>query len=126
VGSATEPIRYLNPVDIHLLFKSAKELAPKFYNNWNEDLASTSNVSLPTMQANARSWQNFGNESVGEEGDIVVLWRENPTSWKGHVAFLKKKGLTYVELLGGNQANKVGYKDYTRTRVLAYRKGIYE
>lgn len=109
--------------DIEMFINSAKELAPKIgmvYDPTKE--AYTAKVSRPTMLGNARSFQNFATVSDGQEGDIVVLWRETPTSWKGHVAFLAKKGMTYVNLLGGNQNNKVCYADYSRTRVLTYRK----
>jgi hypothetical protein len=108
--------------DIEMFINSAKELAPKIGMVYDPLNPMTAKISRPTMLGNARSFQNFAAVSDGQEGDIVVLWRENPTSWKGHVAFLAKKGLTYVNLLGGNQNNKVCYADYSRTRVLSYRK----
>lgn len=109
--------------DIALFMASAKKLAPKFMASYDLSAATGVKVRLPTRAGNARSWQNFGQESANpEEGDIVVLWRESAKSWKGHVGFLVKKGLTYVDLLGGNQGNKVTTASYSRTRVLNYRK----
>ena len=112
--------------DIVLFFNSAAELASKVgFQNWVSSNATGIAVKLPTRQGNARSWQNFSAESKDpQEGDIVILWRETPTSWKGHVAFLVKKGLTFVTLFGGNQANQVCAADYSRTRVLSYRKDL--
>ena len=56
----------------------------------------------------ARSWLGVG-ESTDEPqpGDVVVLWRESPSSWKGHVGFYIKETRRYVYVLGGNQRNSV-------------------
>ena len=36
----------------------------------------------------ARSWLLVGEKTdTPQLGDIVVFWREKPTSWKGHVGF---------------------------------------
>lgn len=73
-----------------------------------------------TRSAMARSFLNWGNKSDGNVGDIVVLTRGNSKT-QGHVGFLVKKDLVYVEVLGGNQANDVTIQKYLRTRVLDYR-----
>lgn len=73
-----------------------------------------------TRNAMARSWLNWGNKSSGEVGDIVILTRGN-SKVQGHVGFLYKKGLIYVEVLGGNQTNNVTVQKYLRTKVLGYR-----
>ncbi|CAL2079788.1 TIGR02594 family protein [Tenacibaculum sp. 190524A05c] len=71
----------------------------------------------------ARSWLSVGNSTSSPEvGDVVVLWRDNPESWKGHVGFLVKESKRYVYLLGGNQGNSVSIKAYPKNRVLDYRK----
>lgn len=73
----------------------------------------------------ARSWLNVGTEVNDPElGDIVVLWRNNPQSWEGHVGLYisknEKKNLVYI--LGGNQGNMLSIKPYHKSRVLGYRK----
>lgn len=73
-----------------------------------------------TRSAAARSWLNWGKESKGEIGDIVILKRGSST-WQGHVGFLVSKGLLYVDVLAGNQGNDVCIKKFLRTSVLGYR-----
>ncbi len=71
---------------------------------------------------NARSWLSVGKSTdTPKQGDIVVLWRDNPNSWKGHVGFLVKESKRYVYLLGGNQGNSVSIKAYPKKRILDYR-----
>lgn len=72
---------------------------------------------------NARSWLALGESTETPEwGDVVVLWRESPESWKGHVGFFIKETRRYVYILGGNQRNSVCIKAYPRTQVLDYKK----
>jgi uncharacterized protein (TIGR02594 family) len=72
---------------------------------------------------NARSWLTIGESTaVPVQGDIVILWRESPSSWKGHVGFFVKQTKRYVYILGGNQNNRVSIKAYPKNRVLDYRK----
>ncbi len=71
----------------------------------------------------ARSWLAIGaSTKTPQPGDVVVLWREDPNSWKGHVGFLVKESRRYVYLLGGNQGNSVSIKAYPKNRILDYRK----
>lgn len=54
----------------------------------------------------ARSWLNYGNTiNDSEPGDIVIFWRENRTSWKGHVGFFTGFSIdqTRIYCIGGNQ-----------------------
>jgi len=76
-------------------------------------------------KANARSWLNVGEETNNPEpGDIVVYWRNSPTSWKGHVGvflgFSKNKKRIYT--LGGNQGNSVSVSAYDKDRLLQFRR----
>lgn len=73
-----------------------------------------------TRSAAARSWLEWGTKSDGVEGDVVVL-RRGTSSWQGHVGFLVEKGVLYVKVLGGNQANDVNISKYLRAQVLGYR-----
>lgn len=76
-----------------------------------------------TNKLTARSWLTVGQSTEKPQtGDVVVLWRESPNSWKGHVGFLVKQSKRYVYLLGGNQGNSVSIKAYPKNRVLDYRK----
>ena len=77
----------------------------------------------PSPGLNARAWLNVG-EVVEDPhmGDIVVLWREKPDSWKGHVGFFIRQTETHAYLLGGNQSGKVQISAYPINRVLGYRR----
>lgn len=109
--------------DIELYMNSAKELSTSLgFINFAVNHDTCEKVKLPTMLGNARSWQHYANESKDpKEGDIVVMWRESVSSWKGHVGFLVKKGLTFVSVLGGNQTDKVCIQDFSKIRILSYR-----
>lgn len=72
-------------------------------------------------QLNARSWLNVGKQvKLPKQGDIVVLWREKPNSWKGHVGFFIRQTKNWVYILGGNQNNQVNISAYPKNRVLTY------
>jgi len=76
----------------------------------------------------ARSWLEVGNDVFGIErpGDVVILWREKPSSWKGHVGFFVSysEDKRWVYLLGGNQSNKVTISKYSTSRILGIRRLI--
>lgn len=89
------------------------------YANW---VAKKSNCAF-SGELTARSWLNVGKTiKTPQLGDIVVLWRESPDSWKGHVGFFIKQNKSFVYLLGGNQTNKVCIQGYPVSRILDYRK----
>lgn len=72
---------------------------------------------------NARSWLTIGEKiEKPTTGDIVVLWRESPTSWKGHVGIYCRQTKNYIYILGGNQANSVCVKAYQKRQLLEYRR----
>lgn len=76
-----------------------------------------------TGKLNARSWLNVGisveNPCIG---DIVVLWREKPSSWKGHVGLFIRETKNWIYVLGGNQSNQVKISAYPKSRLLSYRR----
>lgn len=80
-----------------------------------------------TGKLNARSYSDWGvaveHDDI-QKGDVVVLWRESPSSWKGHVAFaasgIKDDGT--IDLLGGNQGNAVSVQAYPASRIVAVRR----
>jgi uncharacterized protein (TIGR02594 family) len=70
----------------------------------------------------AKSWLGVGRPvDQPHLGDVVVLWREHPKSWKGHVGLFIRQTPNWVYLLGGNQGNRVSIQAYRRHRVLGYR-----
>lgn len=78
-----------------------------------------------THRANARSWLAVGlpvDDPV--PGDVVVFWRENPDSWKGHVGIFMgfSKNRSRVFCLGGNQKNTVSIQAYEASTVLGFRR----
>lgn len=76
-----------------------------------------------TGKLNARSFLDFGIEAKEPvAGDIVVIWRESPKSWKGHVGFYVNHDDKNVYILGGNQSNEVNVTAYPVERVLTYRR----
>jgi uncharacterized protein (TIGR02594 family) len=57
------------------------------------------------------------------EGDIVVLRRNGPGGWEGHVGFYAGRDQSgNVLVLGGNQANGVSVAPFPASQVLGYRK----
>ena len=55
-------------------------------------------------------------------GDIVILWKVSPISWKSHVGFYTKETGRFVNVLGGNQLNTVSIKAYHKYRTLDFKK----
>jgi uncharacterized protein (TIGR02594 family) len=73
-------------------------------------------------KANARSWLDWGVKLDRPcYGAVTVLWRDDPRSWKGHVAFYVADTSRGIKLLGGNQGDKVSVATYPNLRVLGYR-----
>ncbi|GAG61465.1 unnamed protein product, partial [marine sediment metagenome] len=76
-----------------------------------------------STKLNARSWLEHGTVIQKPEiGDVVILWRDSITSWKGHVGLYAGFEHDTVYILGGNQSNQVNIKGYPSNRVLGYRR----
>lgn len=75
-----------------------------------------------TGSALARSWLEWG-QSLTEPipGCLVVLSRDDPASWKGHVGFYLRSDAQHIYLLGGNQLEQVREHFYPMASVLGYR-----
>ena len=74
-------------------------------------------------EANARSWLGVGRKVTDPMvGDVVILWREKKTGWKGHVGFYAGEKGKNILVLGGNQSNEVNYQYYPKSRLLGYRR----
>lgn len=75
-----------------------------------------------TGSALARSWLDWGEPlDTPQTGCIVVLARDDPTSWKGHVGFFLRIEADRIYLLGGNQLDAVCEHFYPLFNVLGYR-----
>ncbi len=75
-----------------------------------------------TGSALARSWLEWGTPLTAPvPGCIVVLSRDDPSSWKGHVGFYLRSDDEFVYLLGGNQLEAVREHFYPLASVLGYR-----
>ncbi|WDD91683.1 TIGR02594 family protein [Burkholderia sp. FERM BP-3421] len=75
-----------------------------------------------TGSALARSWLEWGRGLVEPVyGCVVVLSRDDPASWKGHVGFYLRQDNESLYLFGGNQLGEVRELAYPRAQLLAYR-----
>jgi uncharacterized protein (TIGR02594 family) len=75
-----------------------------------------------TGSALARSWLTWGQPlETPVAGCIAVLYRDEPSSWKGHVGFFLRADAQHVHLLGGNQLGQVREHFYPVECVLGYR-----
>lgn len=89
------------------------------YANWVNKKAGVAH----SGKLNARSWLDVGEPTENPEmGDMVVLWREKPSSWKGHVGFFIRETDNLIYILGGNQNNQVKITAYPKSRLLEYRR----
>lgn len=73
----------------------------------------------------ARRWLTIGSPvyCVPLLGDIVVLWRESKSSWKGHVGIYVNQQKDKINILGGNQyPGQVNIRSYSKKYLLGYRK----
>jgi uncharacterized protein (TIGR02594 family) len=71
----------------------------------------------------ARSWLNVGHDVKDPiPGDIVVFWREDKNSWKGHVGVYINRIGDFIYVLGGNQSNMVNIAPYNVEKLLGYRR----
>lgn len=78
-----------------------------------------------TGKLNARSWLDVGIPvNKPRMGDIVVYWRDSPSSWKGHVGIFisYSEDGKYIYTLGGNQSNMVCISPYKSSQLLGFRR----
>ena len=80
-----------------------------------------------TRKLNARSYLTWGEKVAGleqaKEGDIVVFTRGTSAA-TGHVAFFLKATGSQVEVLGGNQSDRVTVARYAKSRLLGIRRPL--
>jgi len=74
-----------------------------------------------TQSAWARSFERLGTRlEKPRPGCIVVFWRKSKKSGKGHVGIWLSETEGTIQVLGGNQDDKVQVSDYPKHRVTAY------
>ena len=69
-------------------------------------------------------WLEIGKKvTEPKPGDIVIFWREDPNSWKGHVSIFigKDEETNEIICLGGNQDDQVCIRKYDANSVLGFR-----
>lgn len=74
-----------------------------------------------TGKLNARSYLNWGKELAVPVPGCVAVFKRGSSSWEGHVAFFLRDLGDYIEVLGGNQSNKVSVARYAKSSLLGYR-----
>lgn len=88
---------------------------------------------IGTGSAAARSWLSWSSSrpielSEALPGDVVVFWRESPTSWKGHVGLFVGLGTEAdtILVLGGNQSNgtTLSIEAYPVSRLIGIRRAV--
>jgi len=121
LGKKNNPqiIQYFKETNLNFKHFSDETAWCSAFINW---VAKTSGYEF-SGKLTARSWLKVG-ESIEKPipGDIVVLWRESPSSWKGHVGIYIRETRRYVYVLGGNQKKMVCIKAYPKSRVLDYKR----
>lgn len=78
-----------------------------------------------TRKLNARSYLDWGvhvDLADAQEGDLVIFSRGDPSGWQGHVGFLVRELGASIEVLGGNQADAVNVRRYSKARLLGVRR----
>lgn len=79
-----------------------------------------------TGSALARSWLDWGQKiSTPRRGCVVVLERQDPKGWQGHVGLFLRMEEEKIFLLGGNQQDEVCEYHYPLSSVLAYRWPVF-
>ncbi len=70
----------------------------------------------------ARSWLEWGRPlDTPVPGCVVVLTRDDPDGWRGHVGFYLRHDADDIYMFGGNQLDEVRELAYPADTVLGYR-----
>jgi len=60
-------------------------------------------------------------EEFPQVGDIILLWRESPSSYKGHITVLSRDfndSELFFYGIGGNQKNRIGENTFVKDRII--------
>lgn len=79
-----------------------------------------------TKKLNARSYLKWGVPVELHKADFgdVVVFKRGIIPWQGHVAFYASRGVDYIRVFGGNQNDKVCYKNYPLNKLLGIRRFV--
>ena len=80
---------------------------------------------VSTNSLMARSWLKWGLSTKKDPmaGDVVIFWRGNVASWKGHVGiYLRTNADGSIVTLGGNQKDEVNITTYSSRKLLDIRR----
>jgi uncharacterized protein (TIGR02594 family) len=76
----------------------------------------------PSGSLAARSYLDWGNAIAEPVPGCVTVLSRGSSSWQGHVGFyVKDLGGGRIQLLGGNQSDRVSLAAFPKARVLGYR-----
>lgn len=76
---------------------------------------------IPSGKANARSYDEWGKKLLGPVLGCVVVLTRPPNVWQGHVGFCVGAEDHLIQLLAGNQGDKVSIASFNRNRVSSFR-----
>lgn len=76
---------------------------------------------IPSGKANARSYDEWGKRLNGPVLGCVVVLTRPPNTWQGHVGFCLGAQDHLIQLLAGNQGDKVSIASFNRNRVSSFR-----
>ena len=76
---------------------------------------------LPSNPLGARNWATFGDKCDIIDAAVAVFWRGSPSGWLGHVGFVTGQTTSNIEIIGGNQSDKVSIIQMPKSRLLATR-----
>lgn len=97
------------------------------YAAWSYVQAGIDISAVRNQAAAARAWLNFGVKIPKDKliyGCQLIFWRESPSSWKGHTGFFHSWAnpeRTRINVLGGNQRNRVEIMSYPAEQLLGAR-----
>lgn len=78
-----------------------------------------------SRSASARSYLGFGKEITKPEMGCIVVLRRGDSEWQGHVGFyLGSLKSDTIEVLGGNQGDKVSIQSFPKNQVIGYRMPV--
>lgn len=69
----------------------------------------------------ARSYLNWGTKLDKPKVGAITVFKRGNSTWQGHVAFFLRDLGDRIEVLGGNQGNKVSITTYSKKSLLGYR-----
>jgi len=86
-------------------------------------ISRSSNISLPEHPQVARAYLHIGNPvETPDFGDVAIYWRSSRSSWKGHINFFLRETKDSIWAIGGNQNGMVCVQEYSKERLLGFRR----